>query len=82
MKAKRINVPKFYDKTANWQVCKPNSERILHSSQDSKGCMSGFSIIQALHTSHDFRAALVGVNAMVFGHYIQHNLNFGLQSIT
>jgi len=52
MKAKRINVPKFYDKTASWRVCKPNSERILHSSQDSKGHMSGFSIIQALLTSH------------------------------
>jgi hypothetical protein len=54
MKAERINVPKFYDKTANWQVWKPNIERILHSSQESKGHMSGFSIIWTLLTSHDF----------------------------
>jgi len=85
MKAKQINVPKFYDKKANWRVCKPNSERILHSSQDSTGHMSDFSIIQALLTLHDFQRALVGFNSMVFGQrYITFNttsiLNFSLSS--
>lgn len=76
----KFNVPKFYNKKANWRVCKPNSERILHSSQDSTGHMSVWFQHNSgtTHITYDFQAALVGFNSMVFG---QRYITFSTTSI-